>query len=212
MLCFPNLHLNSPALWCGAFLYIRGGTRRRGATAFYARRFPALHPVPHRAATARRLGQALHRTLYKRQTVQVGCRDAGYLRACVALKPSGGAGLSKGQRGNIRKFPLAPWKRTPLQKPTSFLHALWLMPLIPLPMCSEKCQTQSSHHRDAGSDTTPPPHVHSSALVLTAFCQEPQPSGIIKSPISKAPRNCAGLFFCLRQGASSSRISPPGSS
>ena len=62
----------------------------------------------------RRLGQALHRTLHKQQAVQFACCGAGYLRACVALKPSGGAGLSKGQRGNIRKFPLAPWKTTPL--------------------------------------------------------------------------------------------------
>ena len=91
----------------------RGGTSRRGVTAFYARRSPAPSIVPHRAAAARRLGQAPHRTLHKRQTVIVGCREAGYLRACVALKPSGGAGLSKGQRGNIRKFPLAPWKTTP---------------------------------------------------------------------------------------------------
>ena len=34
------------------------------------RAVPALHLVPHRAATARRLGQAPHRTLHKQQAVQ----------------------------------------------------------------------------------------------------------------------------------------------
>ena len=34
----------------------RGGTRRRGVTAFNARRSPAPSVAPHRAATARRLG------------------------------------------------------------------------------------------------------------------------------------------------------------
>ena len=106
-------------------------------TAFIARRPPAPSFVPHRAAIVRRLGQASYSAPSQQQAVQFACCGAGYLRACVALKPSGGAGLSKGQRGNIRKFPLAPWKTTPLQKPSSFLHALWLMQLIPLPMCSE---------------------------------------------------------------------------
>ena len=77
-------------------------------------RSPAPHSVPHRAATARRLVPVRLRTPHKQQAVQFACCGAGYLRACVALKPSGGAGLSKGQRGNIRKFPLAPWKTTPL--------------------------------------------------------------------------------------------------
>ena len=83
-------------------------------TAFYAGRSPAQHPIPHRAATARRSGQAPHRTLHKQQAVQFACCGAGYLRACVALKPSGGAGLSKGQRGARRNAPIAPWKTTPL--------------------------------------------------------------------------------------------------
>ena len=87
---------------------------RRGVSAFYEGRSPAPSFVPHRAATARRSGQTLPRTPHKRQTVIVGCRGAGYLRACVALKPSGGAGLSKGQRGARRNAPIAPWKTTPL--------------------------------------------------------------------------------------------------
>ena len=58
--------------------HTRGGTRRREATAFYARRSPTPSFVSHRAATARRLGQALHRTLHKRQTVIVGCRGTGF--------------------------------------------------------------------------------------------------------------------------------------
>ena len=78
------------------------------------RAVPALHLVPHRAAIARRLVPAWLKTPHKQQAVQFACCGTGYLRACVALKPSGGAGLSKGQRGNIRKFPLAPWKTTPL--------------------------------------------------------------------------------------------------
>ena len=95
-------------------LSTHGGTRRHGVTAFYAGLILTPHSVPHRAATARRFVPAWLRTLHKRQTVIVGCRGAGYLRACVALKPSGGAGLSKGQRGARRNAPIAPWETTPL--------------------------------------------------------------------------------------------------
>ena len=83
-------------------------------TAFYARRSPTPRFVPHRAATARRLGQASYSAPSQQQAVQFACCGTGYLRACVALKPSGGAGLSKGQRGARRNAPIAPWKTTPL--------------------------------------------------------------------------------------------------
>ena len=86
----------------------------RRDTAFYPGLFLAPRFVPHRAAIARRSGQTTLRTPSQQQAVQFACCGAGYLRACVALKPSGGAGLSKGQRGARRNAPIAPWKTTPL--------------------------------------------------------------------------------------------------